>query len=173
MGGPVELERDWSLEPAGKTDLEEFYGYYQKTSEGMLPEALDLLPEDLGDQTMTETYKANGLSRRRELLALRYQNVPKALIDIQTTGIGLNLSEITNAITVYLIDPRPEYFDMVRFAICDQALKQEKASDPVMVFPNSFLNSCDFHADKEYTMWTLNVPQGMESYMAWMNRFCR
>ncbi|MCD6187083.1 MAG: PilZ domain-containing protein [Desulfuromusa sp.] len=173
MGGPVGLEKDWSLEPAEKNDLEEFCGYYKKTSEGMLPEALDLLPEDLGDQTMTEAYKANGLSRRRELLALRYQNSPKALIDIQSTGIGLNLSEITNAITVYLIDPKPEYFDMVRFAICDQALKREKASDPVMVFPNSFLNSCDFHVDKEYTMWTLNVPQGMESYMAWMNRFCR
>ena len=173
MGGEVDLARGWSVYPAVKSDLNEFYGYYQKISDGMLPEALDMLPEDLGDQSLSEKYKANGLSRQRELLALRYQDSPIALIDIQSTGIGLNLSEITNAITVYLIDSRPEYFDMVRSAICSQALKHEKTSDPVMVFPNSFLNSCNFNTDKEYTMWTLNVPEGMESYMSWMNRFCR
>ena len=173
MGGEDDLARGWSIDPAVRSDLNEFYGYYQKISAGMLPEALDMLPEDLDDQSLSEKYKANGLSRQRELLALRYQDSPIALIDIQSTGIGLNLSEITNAITVYLIDSQPEYFDMIRVAICSQALKHEKISDPVMVFPNSFLDSCNFNADKEYTMWTLNIPEGMESYMSWMNRFCR
>ncbi|MCK5825798.1 MAG: hypothetical protein KAG93_02090 [Desulfuromusa sp.] len=173
MGGEDDLARGWSIDPAVRSDLNEFYGYYQKISAGMLPEALDMLPEDLDDQSLSEKYKANGLSRQRELLALRYQDSPIALIDIQSTGIGLNLSEITNAITVYLIDSQPEYFDMIRVAICSQALKHEKNSDPVMVFPNSFLDSCNFNADKEYTMWTLNIPEGMESYMSWMNRFCR
>ncbi|MFK5925376.1 MAG: hypothetical protein QM483_01985 [Desulfuromusa sp.] len=172
IGAPAKLTSGWTLEPATISDLVEFHGYYQNISGGLLPNVLDMVPEELGDQTLTETYKANGLARKRELHVLRYQNTPKALIDVQSTDLGLNLSEITNAITVYLIDPSPEYFDMVRFAIHKFALQQNKMSDPVMFFPNNYLNLCGFHVDKEYTLWSLDISLGSESYMAWMNRYC-
>ena len=172
IGAPAKLTSGWALEPATISDLVEFHGYYQNVSGGLLPKVLDMVPEELGDQTLTETYKANGLTRKRELYVLRYKNTPKALIDVQSTDLGLNLSEITNAITVYLIDPSPEYFDMVRFAIHKFALQQNKMSDPVMFFPNNYLNLCGFHVDKEYTLWCLDISLGSESYMAWMNRYC-
>lgn len=173
VGAPEKLTNGWTLEPVITSDLVDFYGYYQNISGGLLPNVLDLVPEEFGNQTLTETYKANGLTRKRELHVLRYQDTPKALIDVQSTDLGLNLSEITNAITVYLIDPSPDYFDMVRFAIHKMALQQGKMSDPVMLFPNNYLNLCGFHVDKEYTLWSLDISLGSESYMAWMNHYCR
>jgi len=128
--------------------------------------------EEFGNQTLTETYQACGLTRKRELHVLRCQGNPKALIDVQSSDIGLNLSEITNAITVYLIDPSPDYFEMVSFAVHEFASQRNKMSDPVMVFPNSFLTNCNFHVDKEYTLWCLDISLGSESYMDWMNRYC-
>ncbi len=172
VGGPAKLANGWILEPASISDLIEFHGYYQNVSGGLLPNVLDMVPEEFGDQTLTEAYEANGLTRKRKLHVLRYENTPKALIDVQSSDLGLNLSEITNAITVYLIDPSPDYFDMVRFAIHKFALQQNKMSDPVMFFPNNYLNLCGFHADKEYTLWCLDISLGSESYMAWMNRYC-
>lgn len=172
--GPFEeLVDGWTLEPATTSDLAEFNGYYQNISGGLLPNVLDMLPGEFDDQTLTETYKSNGLIRKRELHVLRYQSTPKALIDVQSSDFGLNLSEITNAITVYLIDPSPDYFDMLRFAIHKFALQHNKMSDPVMFFPNSYLNLCGFHVDKEYTLWSLDISLGSESYMLWMNRYCR
>ncbi|MDX2494329.1 MAG: hypothetical protein QNK27_05160 [Desulfuromusa sp.] len=172
--GPLEeLVDGWTLEPATTSDLVEFHGYYQNISGGLLPDVLDMVPGQFDDQTLTETYKSNGLIRKREIHVLRYQNTPKALIDVQSSDFGLNLSEITNAITVYLIDPSPDYFDMLRFAIHKFALQHNKMSDPVMFFPNSYLNLCGFHVDKEYTLWSLDISSGSESYMVWMNRYCR
>ena len=173
IGDSTELKSGWTLEPATVSDLTEFHGYYQKSSGGLLPEALDMVPGEFDDQALTETYKASGLTRKRNLHTLRYQNTPKALIDVQSSDFGLNLSEITNAITVYLIDPSPDYFDMLRFAIHKFALQHDKMSDPVMFFPNSYLNLCGFHVDKEYTLWSLDISSGSESYMVWMNRYCR
>jgi len=172
VGTPTELDSGWVLELATTSDLTEFYSCYQNTSGGLLPEGLDLIPEELGDQTLSETYKNCGLTRTRELYVLRYHGNPKVLVDVQSSDFGLNLSEITNAITVYLIDPSPNYFDVIRFAILKFALQQNKMSDPVMVFPNSYLDNCGFHSDKEYTLWCLDISLGSEPYMDWMNRYC-
>lgn len=170
---PAKLPTNWVLESATASDLIEFYGYYQMISGGLLPEALDMVPADFDDQSLAEIYQENGLSRRRNLYALRYLGAPKALIDVQFSDFGLNLSEITNSISVYMIDPQIKYFDMVRFAVNDLAIQNDKMSVPVMVFPNTYLLNCGFEADKEYIMWTINVPDSIESYMTWMNRCCR
>jgi hypothetical protein len=170
---PASLAEGWTLEPAVKSDIVEFQGYYQKASGGLLIDALDMGPKHYSDRSLTEKYKANNLTRERELFALRYSGLTKAVIDVQSTDFGLNLSEITSAITVYVIDPSPINFDMVSFAIRKLSFQKDKMSDPVMLYPSNFLKDCGINADKEYTMWAFNVPQGIEYYMAWMNRFCR
>lgn len=167
------LKEGWTLENARKSDLVEFRGYYHKISGGLLPQALDMEPESFNDQTLTETYTNNNLMRKRNIYALRFRDMPKALIDVQTSDFGLNLSEITNAITVYLIEPSSDFFDIVSCAIRRIALKYEKMSDPVMFYPHNYLIDCGFKADKEYLLWALDITLGSESYMAWMNRFCR
>lgn len=172
-GAPVALAEGWTLERAVKADIIEFQGYYQKESGGLLIDALDLCPNQYNDHSLEEKYKSNDLVRKRELFALRYDGFTKAVIDVQSSDFGLNLSEITNAITVYLIDTSPINYDMVSFAIRKLSFQLNKMSDPVMLFPSNFLSDCGVCADKEYTMWAFNVPQGIEHYMAWMNRFCR
>jgi hypothetical protein len=71
-----------------------------------------------------------------------------------------------------MIDPSPDYFDMICFAILKFAMQQGKMSDPVMAFPSNYLETCGFHVDKEYTLWCLDISLGSESYMDWMNRYC-
>ncbi len=173
FGADSDLPPDWTLAPSVSSDLIEFYGYYQMISGGLLPEALDLVPECFDDQSLAETYQESGMLRQRTLYTLSCQGDPVALIDVQSSDVGLNLSEITNSITVYLINPQVEYFEMIRFAVRELAELNSKTTVPLMVFPNTYLGRCGFDADKEYTMWALNVPDGMESYMDWMNRCCR
>ncbi len=170
---PQTLAPGWGLEPAQKLDLVNFEGFYKKFSGGLLTKALDMSPENFDDTTLSATYKKNGLTRERKLFALRQQGRTIALIDVQSSNAGLNLSEITNAISVYMIESAPEHMAMVGYSIRHFALNSGKMADPVMVYPNTYLKNCEFNSDKEYIMWTLNVPLGMESYMAWMNRFCR
>jgi hypothetical protein len=173
FGTAEKLPPGWALTTTAAPDLLEFYGYYQMISGGLLPEALDLVPEYFADQSLSETYQKSGMLRQRTLYTLSCLGAPIALLDVQSSDVGLNLSEITNSIAAYLIDPQVDYFEMLRFAVRELARQHDKTTVPLMVFPHTYLGDCDFEADKEYTMWTLNVPEGMESYMNWMNRCCR
>lgn len=172
-GGPALLEQGWTMEEAKASDIVEFNGYYQKISGGLLPVALDITPEHYADQTLTEEYQKYGLQRQRTIYAMRLNGVPKILIDMQFAEFGVNLSEITNSITAYMIDPDRRYFSMLQYAIFQLAKQNDKLSSPVMVFPCQYIDQCGFEPDKEYTLWALNVPDGIQSYMQWMNKFCR
>lgn len=172
-GGSTRLEKGWALEAASASDIADFYGFYQSISDGMLPEALDMLVGNYNDQSLSETFSSNGLVRKRTLFALRQGQRTIALLDIQRSDFGLNLSEITNAMTVYSLSSDSNDFNQIRFALYSLAEKHEKLNDPVMFYPHTWLPKVEFPVDKEYTMWTLNVPKGMDSYMTWMNKYCR
>jgi hypothetical protein len=171
---PGELSADWTLERANAADILEFRGFYDKFSGGLLPDALDLIPQGFGDQELADAYAANGLTRQRHIYALRHQKTLKALVDIQASEMGLNLSEITNATTVYVLDTVACHRDVLRFVICALAIRHNKMNQPLMIFPSSYLDHYNIKKDKEYTLWVLDVTgQSGETYMAWMNRYCR
>jgi hypothetical protein len=170
---PGELTHDWVLERATPADLKEFRGFYDKISGGLLPEALDLTPQGYRDETLAQVYSSNGLSRQRQIYALRNQKSLKALIDIQNSDLGLNLSEITNATTVYVLDTLACHREVIRHVICNLTIRYNKLHHPVMFFPRSYLAHYNIPSDKEYTLWALDVVKAAESYMSWMNKFCR
>lgn len=170
---PGELAGDWTLGRATAADIIEFRGFYQKVSGGLLADALDLTPEGFNDATLTHTYEVNGLHRQRQVYALRHQKTLKALVDVQNSDLGLNLSEITNATTVYVLDNVACHRDVLRFVVCGLVIRYNKTQHPLMFFPNDYLAYYNIPSDKEYTLWALNVEQASESYMAWMNRYCR
>jgi hypothetical protein len=171
---PGELAGDWALERANAADIIEFRGFYTKVSGGLLPDALDLTPQGFGDPTVAETYAANGLTRQRWLYALRHRHTLKALIDIQDSDLGLNLSEITNATTVYILDTEACHRDVLRFVISALAIRHSKMNHPVMFYPSSYLAHYNIASDKEYTLWALNMKTDYgQTYMEWMNRYCR
>lgn len=163
----------WSLDETIEADILEFNGFYHSVSEGMLPEALDLVPENFGGEFINQLYRENNLFRERILHSLKYNDSLVAIIDIQKTDFGLNLSEITNAIFVYVVDQDSDYADVISYVISQFAKEHEKENDPVMIFPQSYLPSCNISTDKEYIMWCLNVPEGMQTHMAWMYKYCK
>ncbi len=170
---PGELAGDWVLEKATPADLVEFRGFYQKVSGGLLPDALDLTPDGYRDDSLAVTYSTNGLNRQRQVYALRQQQSIKALIDVQNSDLGLNLSEITNATTVYVLDPVACHREVIRFAVCNLAIHHQKMNHPVMFYPNTYLPRYNIPVDREYNLWALSIVHASESYMAWMNRYCR
>ena len=170
---PGELSLDWTLERATPADITEFRGFYDKMSGGLLPEALDLTPKSYSDETLSRVYANNKLSRHRIVYALRHHRSLKALIDIQTSDLGLNLSEITNAMTIYVLDAVACHRDVMRFVVCSLTIRYNKLHHPLMFYPRSYLGHYNIPADKDYTLWALDVTKAAESYMEWMNRFCR
>jgi hypothetical protein len=171
--GREDLPGDWELVAATEADTVEFRGYYRKISGGLMAEALDLTPSGLDGQKLSRDYEACGLQRQRHLYAIRHQKSLKALIDVQHSELGLNLSELTNAIIIYILDEEAIHRDMLRFIISELALRHDKTQHPVLIHPHTYATRYRLPADKEYTLWALDLKSGSEPYMGWMLKFCR
>lgn len=171
--GQGDMAGDWELTRATEADIIEFRGYYRKVSGGLMVDAMDLTSQGLDGQKLAGAYEVCGLKRQRRLYAIRYQKALKALVDIQDSDLGLNLSELTNAIIVYILDAEAIHRDMVRFIVSALAIRYNKMQHPLLIYPNTYAVRYRLPVDKEYTLWALDVKNGTEDYMNWMQRYCR
>lgn len=147
----------WQIERANSGDMVDFCGFYDKVSGGLLAKAFDLTPDSFDDSSLSEAYKKSGLKRFRHLYAIRKDGDLKALVDVQDSDTGLNMSELTNTINFYVLDQEeftPDTFEMVR---CVVAVKHNKCSHPVLLFPTSYVEKYNLVPDKYYEVWLLNL----------------
>jgi hypothetical protein len=171
--GQGDMAGDWELTRATEADIIEYRGYYCKVSGGLLVDAMDLTPQGLDGQKLAKAYEDCGLKRQRHLYAIRYQKSLKALVDVQDSDLGLNLSELTNAIIVYILDEEAIHRDMIRFIVSALAIRYNKMQHPLLIYPNTYAVRYRLPVDKEYTLWALELKSGTEDYMNWMQRYCR
>lgn len=171
--GQGDMAGDWELGRAMASDIIEYRGYYRKVSGGLMADAMDLTPQGLDGQKLAKAYEACGLQRQRHLYAIRYKKALKALVDVQDSALGLNLSELTNAIIVYILDEEAIHRDMVRFIVSALAIRYNKMQHPLLIYPNTYAVRYRLPVDKEYTLWALDIKSGGEDYMSWMQRYCR
>jgi len=163
----------WELAKAQQSDIYEFQGYYQKVSGGLLPEAFDLTPESFNDTSVAEAYKASNLRRERHLYALRHGCDLVALIDVQDSDTGLNMSELTNAVFIYILDQEVFSPKVLQMLQCIMAVKHRKEKHPVLLYPSEYAKRHRLDYEKDYTVWILNLDYSdayMENLNGYVNR---
>jgi len=163
---------EWEIARANDNDIAAFRNYYQQQSGGLMAQAFDLDVGAYDDTTLTDAYHTAGLKRCRYFYAVRHHQSLKALVEVQDSALGLNMSELTNAIFVYVVDQEAldkKLFQMVVFAL---ATKHNKQHHPVMIYPRQYAVRHDFKIDKSYNLWTLNL-RHTQDYMDWLYRYFR
>ena len=147
----------WQVERAKFGDMVEFCGFYDHVSGGLLAKAFDLTPDSFDDSSLSEVYAKSGLKRHRHLYAIRRDGDLRAVVEVQDSDTGLNMSELTNTINFFVIDQdafTPDTFEMVR---CVIATKHNKCHHPVLLFPTSYVEKYNLIPDKYYEVWLLNL----------------
>lgn len=163
----------WLLEKAESLDLQEFESFYAEKSGGLLTKGLDLTSDLYDDDQIENLYKECGLKRRREVYSLRENGRLKMIVDVQNSDIGLNLSEITNAISCYFLSMEPFPPTVLRSVIFKLANHYQKWNHPVTVFPNDSTILGDIVPDKTYTLWTLDITRGGGDFVDMVHKYCR
>lgn len=171
-GGWDNLSGPWEVVRANRQDVCEFEGYYQNVSGGLLAKAFDLTVDSFEDQSVALEYEKNGLKRERHLFAVRYGLDLIALVDIQDSDTGLNLSDLTNSAYIYILDTKlftPKVLENVKHLI---AAKKKCTVSSIMIFPSTYVDQYQISQDKEYTVWILNT-EFSDAYMQHLSRWCR
>jgi hypothetical protein len=168
------LKETWEIDNATRQDICEFEGYYKKRSGGLLTQAFDLTPETFDDRSVAKEYASSGLKRERHIYAVRYGLDLKALVEVQDSDIGLNLSDLTTAVYIYVLDENmitPKVLEFIQYMV---AMKQQRTSATVMLYPHTYVKRYQIDAKKEYTVWILNLNiEGTDAYTKHLSRYCK
>ena len=166
------LPESWQIKPASRVDLLELENFYQHVSGGLMLDAADLRPNHHRIDELSEEYRRLDLQRDRRLFTLRQENQLKAIFMVNLTDLGLNLSDLTNCIKVFVIDQKALSANILRATLDLLARKYQKADLPALIYPVAFVDEQGLAYEKCYNFWALSL-QFTDQYFKYINRLLR
>lgn len=118
---------------------------------------LDKAHEPLTDNksNIVSMYNKIGLKRESRVLSVKHEGRIKAALIVDTSDLGVNMSELLNSIKIIVIDntlPWPVLQDAVSIA----GKIYNSNSIMVLIFPYAYLGQQGVECKKRYNLWVLN-----------------
>lgn len=155
---PGPLPSGWTLSEAFAADRAALRDSYDRTGGGLLIEGLALREEDLGDEAvLSREYTRLGFKRNRLLLALRLDGRCAALIAVNISDVGLNLSDLTNGLQVFVVDPQGLPPQVLFDALATLAGQFSAGTTTVLIHPRIYADANGIAYDKAYTLGVLDL----------------
>jgi len=167
-----DLPGGWQLTQTEPEDLQELAGFYKHTSGGLLLDALDLRPEKLYSDGLSKEYERQGLTRLRYLYSLKHNGHLKAVFLVNQSDVGLNLSDITNCVKVFVTDSEEFKAEILQAAISKIANITDKKDFPVLIYPAALADEKQIPYDKTYNLWICSL-QYSDAYFRYLKRLVR
>ena len=163
---------EYSLSPADDDDLRELSSFCQHESGGLMIGALDLEPGDGERSDLSEEFRKLGLKRERQLYAVKSNDRLQAVAMVNLADIGLNLSDLTNSITLFVLDQHELTDQTVYNALSVLMTRFGQREIPVLIYPEAAAKSLEIPVEKRYVMWSL-MPHYSDSYNRSLNTIVR
>jgi len=150
-----ELPVEWTLEPANPDDLARLSDLYRERSGGLAIDALDLSPSFKGEEELEKQYHNAGLKKERRLFSLKQDGTLKAVAAASVTDTAINLSDLSNCLTVFVVDP--EGLNRNLWSILVERLGRlfEQKRFPVLLHPLEYADREQITYHKQYILWIL------------------
>jgi hypothetical protein len=167
---PVQGRRDlpdpWQVVSTEPGDLLELEIFYEHESGGLMLDALNLRAGNFLRCTLADEYHALGFKKERYIYSLKKEGRLKAVVIVNVSDIGLNMSNLTNCPTIIVLDedvPREILLQTV-----DHVANNYGGSDlPVLLYPPQHAMRCSIPTEKLYSLWVLSM-QHTDHYFGYL-----
>ena len=130
--------------------------------------ALDVEPGSEDRYNLSEEFKRLGFKRERRLLSLKNKGVLKAVVMVNISDIALNMSDLSNCIKIFVLDPHALPADIFNTTISMATEKFEQKKIPVLIYPVDYVKIEPVNYEKLYNFWILNI-QASDGYFEHIN----
>jgi hypothetical protein len=166
---PAIYSNEWVLGETDCEDLQLLKQWYDTVSGGLLIDALDLDPESYSmDESICRDYQRAGLKRERKIFSLKKNDELLAILTANISDFGINLSNLTNCIQIFVLDQRHVHKNILNFAITQLLEHYENKTVPVLLYPKSCADQYDYHFEKTYLLGILNL-EHIGEYLKFMD----
>jgi hypothetical protein len=157
----------WDLTATRPEDLQELESFYRQESGGLMLDALDLGQGIIDRDQLSREYRKLGFKRESHLFSLKKNHNLKAVILVNVSDIGLNMSNLTNAMKVIVLDNDDLPKEVLLAALTQASAKYDENKVPVLIYPVSYAEAKGIMYEKLYTMWVLNM-QNTDDYFSYL-----
>jgi hypothetical protein len=163
------LPEGWTLTESSKRDMWEFEHFYMNRSGGLLLDAMGMRHGWNKSESLQKIYHELGLARSLQTYSLKSDGKLCALLVVNHSDLGFNLSELLNGIKVLVANSKALPWTILSTAISQLAGEFQMERVPVLFYPVSYVEENEIPYEKQYQMWVLNVQHGNE-YLEYMQK---
>jgi hypothetical protein len=165
----TKLPEGWTLSTSSERDLWEFESFYMSHSGGLLIDAMGVGQGGTKQESLEEIYSKLGLTRTCQTYSLKSNGKLAAVLVVNHSDLGFNLSELLNGIKVLVVNSKALPWSILSTAISQLAGEFQMERIPVLFYPTSYVEENEIPYEKRYQMWVLNVQHGNE-YLEYMQK---
>lgn len=166
---PAALPAGWALEPAGAGDRAALRERSTLMGRGLMIEGLSLGGEDLeGEAALSKEYARLGFRRERQLFALRRGGGCVALIAANRSDFGLNLSDLTNGLQAFVLEPDRLPAGVLLTGMALLASSYPRGTAMALLHPRGYADAAGIAYDKAYDLTVLDL-EHMDPYLRFMD----
>ncbi len=166
------LPVSWELTAARSEDLQELEDYYEHRAGGLMLEALDLKADKFDCDSLAAQYHRVGLTRERHMYSLKKNGNLKAIITAVLSDVGLNLSDLTNCIKVFVLDPKGLTSDVLNTTFSLLSEQFQRKDMAILLYPVAYADEQLIVYEKLYNLWVCRV-KSSDEYFRYLNRLLR
>jgi hypothetical protein len=154
---PAATSESIQVFPASAEDRSELERFYGQASGGLCLDALNLIPGGPPEDPLTAEYQRLGFKRERQVFALKKDGTLIAAILVSITELGLNLSNLTDCVHVFVVDRGKLTPSMLSGALNGLGSHFGNRDSPILVYPVDFLDHYEIPYEKQYILWVFNM----------------
>jgi hypothetical protein len=134
--------------------------------------ALDLEPDVRDTNTLNDEFEKLGFKREKHLFSLKKDGKLKAVALAVVSDTGLNLSNLTNCVHVFIIDGEDLPVDVLYRHLALLSPHYTEDEIPVLLYPLSYVENQSISYEKVYDLWAFDT-RYTESFFQYMERIMR
>ncbi|MCG6891968.1 MAG: hypothetical protein LJE65_00035 [Desulfobacteraceae bacterium] len=165
----AKMPRGWRLTDLNSLDHTVFQHHYMESSGGLLLDAFDLRPDSPSIDALAVEYGKAGLKREKHLLALKKNDQLKAVLLVNQTDVGLNLSELTNSLHFIVTDPTDFPETALLAALYEICRRCDRPTISCLVHPMEFGRDRVGCHERQYNLWILDM-QCSDEYFRYLSQ---
>jgi len=124
---------------------------------------LDILPFDRqneGEESLEEVYRRKGFLRQCNIHTLIQGESLKAVLIVNRSNLGINLSELLNGIKIIITDSAGLPWEVLNTALAELTPVYPANTVPLMIYPASYPDEKAIPVDKKYLLWIISTQYG-------------
>ena len=124
------------------------------------------------EECIEKLYNKLGFIREWKTYSLTSYGELNAVLIVDKSNLGLNLSELLNSIKIVVTNPEDLPWNVLSIAIGQLASIYNKVKVPVLIYPLDYVDARQIPYEKRYQLWIFNLHYGDE-YVEFMQRKLR